>query len=221
MAVKKTKITKSKENKEDVETISQPLSNKNKSKYAIILVVLIIIGLGFYFKSLFIAATVNNELIFRVTLIKELEKQAGKQVLNSLVTKTLINQEARKKGVTVGQAEINDEIKKIENNLESQGQKLDQLLELQGMTRKDLEDQIRVKKIVEKIIGKEITVSDKEVDDYIKDNKITITDPEKTEETRKNIKEQLKQKKLNEKVRAWLEDLQSKAQINYLIKFKS
>ena len=45
----------------------------------IILIVVIIAGLLFYFKGLFVAAVVNGEPITRLSLILQLEKKDGKQ----------------------------------------------------------------------------------------------------------------------------------------------
>ena len=90
--------------------------------------ILLLAGLLYAFRSLFVAAMVNGQPISRVSLVRELEKQNGKQALNSLVTKTLIYQEARKQNVSVSDDEINGEMKKIEDNLQQQGQRLDQHL---------------------------------------------------------------------------------------------
>ena len=46
----------------------------------------------FLLKSVFIAAIVNGQPVWRIPLIRNLEKQGGKQVLNSLITNILIYQ---------------------------------------------------------------------------------------------------------------------------------
>src|SRR3989344_2438282 len=64
-----------------------------KNRKAVFLVVIIIAGalaLIFIFKGFFIASIVNGEPISRLSVIKELEKQGGKSVLESLVTKKII-----------------------------------------------------------------------------------------------------------------------------------
>ena len=66
-------------------------------KVLIGLIVVILIVAAFFLKGLFIAAVVNGEPISRITIISELEKQGGKQILSSLVNKILILQEAKKK----------------------------------------------------------------------------------------------------------------------------
>lgn len=192
---------------------------KNKNKLLIGIAVLVVVAAVYYFKDLFLVAIVNNQPILRLSLVRELEKQAGKQVLNSMIAKILIDQEAKKQNIIVSEKEIQDEVKKIEKNLESSGQNLDQVLQSQGMTRQDLEEQMRLKIVIDKILGKDVSVTDEDVNNYIQENKISLVDDEKAEESKKSLKEQIRQTKINEKSQLWIEDLQAKAKINYLIKF--
>lgn len=183
------------------------------------LIIILLAGLLYIFRSLFVAAVVNGQPVSRFSVISDLERQSGKQALDTLVTKTLILQEAKKQNVTVSQDEINTETKKIEDNVKKQGQTLDQVLALQGMDRNALIDQIKIQKIVEKLLGKDITVTDKEVADYIDKNKDSLgTDPT-SNATKTQVKQQLTQQKLSEKFQTWLQDLQKKAKIDYYVKY--
>ena len=60
----------------------------------------------FFAKSIFFAALVNGTPIMRYSVIKELEKQNGKQALESLITKKLILQTAKKKNIEVKQSDL-------------------------------------------------------------------------------------------------------------------
>ncbi len=188
----------------------------NKRNLAILLAIIILAGTLYYFKNQFIVAMVNGKPIFRLTLIRELEKQAGKSILDSLITKTLILDEAKKQNVSISDGEINEEIKKIEENISKQGQELAALLDAQGMTRNDLLEQIKLQKIVEKIAGKDISISEQEVNDYIKTNKDLISKDTDIEKIKETIKGQLEQEKLNEKIQTLVESLRQNAKINYL-----
>lgn len=181
----------------------------------IVAVILLVFGLFYFFKSIFIAAIVNGQPISRISVVQNLEKQNGKQMLSSLVTETLIYQEAKKQNINISQSEIDDEIKKIEDNFKKQGQSLEQVLTFQGMTKGDLIKSITIRKMVEKMVGKDIKVADKEVADYMEKNKSTIPEGEKPE----TIKEQLRQQKLNEKVQEWLDSLQKNAKIDYFVNY--
>jgi len=192
---------------------------ENKLPVALLIGALLIGGLLYYFRSLFVVATVNGEPISRISMVQELEKQGGKQALNSIVTKTLVQQEARKQNVTVSQDEINAELKKIEDNLKKQGQNLEQVLQIQGLTKSGLEEQIRLQKLVEKMVGKEVKITDKEIDDYIEKNKASYPEGTDLKKERPTISEQLKQQKLSEKIQSWLEKLQKDAKIDYLVNY--
>ena len=100
---------------------------------AVIVAVVILLGIV---RGQFVVANVNGEQISRIELIRELEKAEGKRILDSLVTQTLITQEAKKRNVSATDGEIRDEIAKIEKNISDQGQKLDDLLAIQNLTRK-------------------------------------------------------------------------------------
>lgn len=193
---------------------------KLKKSYLIGLIVVVLTTiLAFFGKNIVIAATVNGQPIYRLSIVSELEKQGGKQALDGIISETLIFQEARKKNVSVSEDEIAAEIKKIEDNLSKQGQSLDQLLITQGLGRDSLKKRITIQKLVEKLIGKDIAVSDKEVDEYIEKNKDQLPQDQDQNKLRSDIKEQLKQQKLSEKVQNWLTDLQKNSKINYFVSY--
>lgn len=170
-------------------------------------------------RGIFIAATVNGQPISRIAVIRELERQGGKQALNSIVTKNLILQEAKKQNVTVNQEEIDKELKRIEDNIKRQGQTLDQALMLQGMTRESLQGQIRLQKMIEKIVGKDIKVTEKAIDEYIAKNQESIPQEQDPKVVRKQVKEQLRQQKLNEKVNTWITSLRKNAKISSFVPY--
>ncbi len=193
---------------------------KTLPKAAIVFLVILIAALLIYFaKGLFVAALVNGQPIFRLSLVKELEKQSGQKALDSLITQTLILQEANKEKVTVSDQDVNQSLKDLGDNIAKQGGNLDQLLAAQGMTKEDLKQQIKLQKIVEKIVGKDVAVSEQEVDDYIKNNQSQLPQGETTEQLRTDVKEQLRQQKISEKITLWVEHLRAKAKINYFVQF--
>ncbi len=128
-------------------------------------------------------------------------------------------QEARKQNITVDQNEINAELKRIEDNIKKSGQSLDDVLALQGMDRNTLIEQIRIQKTVEKILGKQIQVSDKEINDYITKNAETLGSDPESQETKDTVKQQLTQQKLSERFQTWLDDLKKKSKVNYFVSY--
>jgi hypothetical protein len=227
---KKLKTKKTVEKKEIV-VPQEVVKESNNSKVAIKLpkklflygfIILLIVG-GFYFvKSNLYVASVNGELIDRFSLIKELEKQGGKKVLDTVILKTLINQEAKKRNTKVSPQEIDAELKKIEVNVSSQGSTLDALLAQQGMTKEDLMGEIRLQLLVTKMVGSNVSVSQKEIDNYLEGQKSqSASDLGSTTLGLDRVKAEsaLKQQKIQVKIQAFVADLKAKAKINYFIKY--
>lgn len=210
-------VVRTHEKSTESKTEKSKIVNITKRRLIVILVILIAAAFLYYFKGYFIVAMINGQPITRVSYVKELEKQSGKQVLNALVTKTLIYQEANKRRITISQSEIDQDIKRIQNNLSKQGQNLDQALALQGLSKQDLVEQIKLQKFVEKILGDKVKVTDKEIDDYISKNKDSFKE-DITSETKSAVKQQLQQQKFSKEFQSWLDNAQRNAKINYFIK---
>lgn len=187
---------------------------KNKKTVPLIAIIIILaVALLYIFKGVFVAALVNGEPITRLSVVKELEKQSGKAILENLITKKLILQEARKRNVVVTEAEINSELKKIEENLKSQGTTLDQALQLQGMTKTQLNDELRIQLSIQKMVEDGIKITDKEIDEFITENKENFPEGSTDAQMKTQAKEQLKSQKLQEKTQALVADLQKKAKV--------
>lgn len=181
-------------------------------------VVLIIVAL-FFAKGIFVAATVNGSPISRLSVIQELEKQGGKQALEAIIDKKLIETELNKQKITVTKEEVDGEIKKIEEQVASQGGTLDQALTMQGMTREKLIEQITTQKKLEKLLADKVTITDTEIDAYIKDSKATPPKDVKMEDFRKQISDRLKQQKFQQEAQKWVSDLTASAKIKYYVNY--
>jgi hypothetical protein len=189
-----------------------------KSYFFMLLGAALLVIVIYLLRNLIVAATVNNHPISRLSVISELEKQGGKQALDSLITKSLIVQEAEKRNVEVSQKDIDGEMKKIQANLAAQGQNLDQVLQLQGMTKTQLTDQIKLQKMIEKMV-KPAQISDKEVTDYITANKESLPQDQDEAALKKNVKDRLQQQRLNDEAQKFLDSLRKNAKINYYVNY--
>lgn len=196
-----------------------PGKKLDRRKIALGLGIIILFGALYYFKGLFIVALVNGHPISRFSVIRELEKRQGKETLESFIVETIVLQEARKQNIKTTQEEINDEIAELEKNLQEQGQNLDQLLLLQKMTRDDLQRQIKIQKLIEKMLEEKITVSEEEIDQYLETNQGSLPQDMDSKELRERVKRQLKQQKLGENFESWLMALKEKAKINYFVNY--
>lgn len=212
--ITKNLITEEKSSKADLKF--------TRKKLTYVLVVLIVAGLIYFGGKLFFAASVNGRLISRLSVISELEKQGGKKTLDTIILKTLIDQEAEKRKIKVSAKDLDTEVSKIEKNIASQGATLDSLLQQQGMTKKDLIDEIKLQLLVTKMVGNNISVTDKEVDEYLASQKEQSSlglGQSAQEPTRDQAKTAIKQQKIQTKIQTFVADLKSKAKINYFIKY--
>ena len=194
------------------------LTRNKKIIIGLALIILAAAGSWHYVKGWLIAATINGRPVTRFEVVRLLEKRSGKQALDSIITKILIQNEAMAKGVSVSSDEVDQEVKKDEAGLATQGNTLEAALAQSGMTMADLRDQIETQKKLEKILGDKVQVSNADIDQYIKDNKITL--PKENEaDSRDQIRSQLQQQKLNQEAPKLIADLKSKAKIQYYVNY--
>lgn len=188
----------------------------------IILSFLMLVVLGFLLylgKGIFIAATVGGKPISRLSVIRELEKRAGKQALDALITKELISQEAKKKNISVSDDEIKAQIDDLKKSIESQGSTLNAALAMQGQTMADLEENIKYQKMIEQILKDKTYVSEEEIKKYFEDNKSIYAKDAKFEDLKDDIRQKLTQEKLSNEFSAWLNNLKSSVTINYFVNY--
>lgn len=181
-------------------------------------VILIIVAL-FFVKGLFVAATVNGSPISRWSVIKELEKQGGKQALEAIIDKKLIETELNKQKVAATKEEVDAEIDKIKAQVTAQGGTLEMALAQQSMTEEKLREQITIQKKLEKLLADKVAVTEAEIDTYIKDSKTTPPKDVKMEDFRKQINDQLKGQKFQQEAQKWVADLTASAKIKYYVNY--
>lgn len=214
--------SEAKKKKPSIETpkLDESAPAKVNLKNAILFFSIIILGaLAFRYKDIFIAATVNGQPIFRFEVISELEKQGGKQVLDSIITKKLIEKEAKDKAIVVTSEEISAEIDKIKNSIIEQGSTLEKELANQNMTIAALEKEISMQKRIEKILLQNISVTDDEVNKYIETNKTGIPESTDMEVYKKQVREQLQRQKISSEYQTWIEKLRETAKINTFVRY--
>jgi foldase protein PrsA len=193
------------------------VSDKSKKLLILLLGGLILVALAYNFKHWVVAAVVNYRPITRFQLDRELERQAGNQVLTNLINRELIVQEAKKNQINVSQQDIDEEVKTIEEELKVQNMDLDSFLNYQGQTRKQFEDQVKIQLMIDKMIGQDIEVTDEEARQYFEDNQEYFAEDADFETMKNDIKESLRQQKLSEKFQTWLEEVTAASKIYNLL----
>ena len=185
--------------------------------WAIVLIALF--NLLYFGRSLFVAAVVNNQPIWRLSLISELEKQGGATIIENLIDKKLVDQEAKNQGISVTQEELDSEIVAIDEAMKSQGLSLDQALMIRGQSKNDLIEQIRFQKTVEKLFKDKIQVTEQEISDYYKENIELFDKTMKFEDLKEEIRLQVFQQKLSSEYSTWLQTLRDDENIIYWVNF--
>lgn len=204
--------------------LTKKIKNLNRTEslkigLIVFLFLVIVGGLLFYFKHLFVVALVDNRPITRFALDRELEKQAGQQILDNLVGESLILQEAKRQGVKISQAEVNAKVEEVRGQLKEQGNDLEALLEAQGQTLKSFEKQVKNQLIIEELVGKDIAVTEEEIEAYFNENQDFFEEGVVFEDVKDDLKEQIRQGKLSTNFQSWLSELKEKAKIHYFLSF--
>lgn len=181
-------------------------------------IILIIVAL-FFANGIFVAATVNGSPISRLSIIQELEKQDGKQALEAIINKKLIETELNKQKMRVAKEEVDAEIDKIKTQVTAQGGTLEMALAQQGMTIEKLREQIAIQKKLEKLLADKVAVTEAEIDIYIKDSKATPPKDVKMADFKKQVGDQLKQQKFQQEAQRWVSDLTASAKIKYYVNY--
>jgi parvulin-like peptidyl-prolyl isomerase len=159
-----------------------------------------------------VPALVNNVPVTRMEIASRLEKAYGAQALDDLVNEKILDQAIAKSGVKVDEAKVTEQIKSLETQFESTGG-LDEALKQRGLTRKDLEKQIRTQLAVEVLLADKINPTDDEVKAQFTAGAATLYKDKKIEDVSASIKEELKATKLRDSFLTWFEEIKKEAKV--------
>lgn len=198
--------------------ITSGLKSRKTLFVALGIAAILILGALLVMQGYVVAATVNGKPISRFAVISELERQAGQQAIDALITKKLIADEARARNIVVDESELNGEIQTIESQMAAMGATLEDQLQQQGITEKDMRNQLIEHLTLEKLLGEQATVSEEEITAYITENKVTIPKEEEAE-ARKKIQEQIREQKVDQLAGSFLAELKAKANVKYYVDY--
>jgi len=185
---------------------------------AVAVVIVLVVGAILYTQGFVTAAKVNGESISRLSVVSELEEQAGATVLDSMISDILIEQAATEAGVVVTEAEVATEITTIESQITTQGGTLEEVLIQQGLDRDSLTKQIRMQKLLEALLTSDIAVTDEEIDAFLAENGPV---PEGQEEAaRAQVEEQLRSQKFSTAAQSYITGLRTQANIQYFVEYE-
>lgn len=208
-----------KQNEGETLTTSKQVQQKPLLIYgAVALVAVLVLGVLLYTQGFVVVAKVNGESISRLSVVSELEKQAGAAVLDSMISDILIEQAATEADVTVTEADVATEITAIESQITAQGGTLEEVLVQQGLNQESLTKQIRTQKILEALLSSDIEVTEEEIDVFLEANGPI---PEGQEEAaRAQVTEQLRSQKFSTAAQSYVTGLRTQANIQYLVDYK-
>jgi len=116
-------------------------------------------------------ATVNGTSITKDQLYAKLVEAGGEGTLQSLITTTLVDQEAKKANITATTDEdINNEVAELTAQFGGE-EALNNALDQSGMTMDDLKKQMPIQVQMRKILEPQVTVTDEEIKTYYDANK--------------------------------------------------
>jgi foldase protein PrsA len=162
-------------------------------------------------KQWVVAGVVNGKPIWSWQLNKIMTDRFGKQTLEGIISEQLIADEAKKQGVVVGKADVDNKQAEILKTLGA-NVSVDELLKYQGITRNDFDNQIRLQLTVQKILGKDVAITEGDVDSYVEKNRATLTATEPAT-LREEAKQAILDAKVGEKLQSWFQELKNKAKI--------
>jgi hypothetical protein len=205
--------------KKDAPATASKLNYKLIAIFGVLAVAAFLLALNFEnLRNLFVVANVNGKNISRFQVIRELEAQGGQQVLDSIVSRVLIEQEAGRRGIIATDAEIQEEMARIDATLLAEGTNLDDALAAQNMTRTDLAEQLKFQVLLEKMLADRIQVTDEQLEDYIEANRENL--PEEIDpEFREQLRESLVQQNMSMESQLLLSELRDQATINYYVQY--
>ena len=188
----------------------------SKIMLAHLIALAVLVGVaGYAYAKYWNVATANGVNISRIEFYKTLESQGGKQVLDQLVQEALIESEAAKKGIKVDQKIVDEEIAKIETKIKAQGMTLDDALKAQGMTREELNNQVKLQKMVSLLATPKTEITQAEIDKFLADNKAQLPKTATKEELQKLAKDQLISQATSQAISTWLTNIKKDAKIIY------
>jgi foldase protein PrsA len=115
-----------------------------------------------------VIAKLGDKTITSEDLNQQLLQKHGRELLDQMVDHEVVRMEGNAEGVTVTEDEITKELKRMQQGYDSETQFYESMQEQLGFTPESLKTDLFNKLLLEKIATKSITITDEQVDSYIK-----------------------------------------------------
>lgn len=159
-----------------------------------------------------VVAKVDGDSIRYAELEETLVKLHGEETLGFLVEKTVIRAEAKRRGLSVSEAEVAAKLKEIKDSFPSEKQ-FAGFLQERNLTVKDVEEQIHLQLLAEKLIG-EVEVGEEELREFYEQFKMRY-DGQPYDEVKAEVAEDYKAFMRARMVPQKVQELKEKAEVVY------
>ncbi len=116
-----------------------------------------------------------------IPLSREQEKIASKKLLQDQINRHLLLEKAGKLGVTISEGQINREVERVKKQFNSE-EEFNKQLKSRNLTlakyRKELKEDLLIDGVTDRELGKDIKVTDQQIQDYFKKNSGQFSSPE-------------------------------------------
>ncbi len=171
--------------------------------------------LGFFIHNAIPIVQVNGEFISRGTFLKKLAMTNGQGVLEAMIAEKLIAQELTNNKIVVTDQEVEAKIASMRKDLALQKTTLEVLLVSTKQTLPQFKNELKTQLGVEKLLKKQITVTEKEINDYFVRNKIVRGKNAILRSQLLSIRDTIYRAKLRQAFLNWYQLQKGKAKVQY------
>lgn len=174
-----------------------------------------------YLNNSYSVAIVNGTRITRGDYFERMEKTYGVATAQNLIQEELVIQGATKDGVTVSAEDIQNRLNEYFNENGGKDAVL-ATLKANNVTEDDIRGQIKVGLLLEKTLSKQVTYTDKDLEEFFNQYKSVIYGTEKVKfaDKKAELVSYYTNNKVQELKDSWIADLESKAKIQNNISTK-
>lgn len=187
-----------------------PKMNSKFITFALIVVLLAL--LTYKLGPKVVPAMVGNKPITRFELWTRLEKSYGTQALDDMVNEKILDKAIADAHIKIDESKLSDQVKTLEKQFETTGG-LDEALKQRGLSRKDLEKQIRTQLAVEELLADKINPSDEEIKKQFDAGVATVYKDKKFDDVKASIVDELKQTKLRDEFLVWFGEVKKNIKV--------
>jgi hypothetical protein len=186
---------------------------KINSKFITLILIVALLGLLTYkLGPKVVPAMVGNMPVTRFELWSRLEKSYGTQALDDMVNEKILDKAIADAHIKIDETKLTTQVKTLETQFETTGG-LDEALKQRGLSRKDLQKQIRTQLAVEELLADKINPSDDEIKAQFDSAATTMYKDKKFDDVKASIADELKQTKLRDEFLVWFGEIKKSVKV--------